>query len=118
MDQLQMRVERTLTLSTYLAVWLGRLPGKKNLFWLSAGFPLSAEPQTMRSGPDDRATDEMAAIFDQLQHETDARLETARSPSFPWMFAAIRENSRESTPPTFQDSSTPIRDSALRYAMT
>jgi VWFA-related protein len=83
MDQLQMRVERTLHSLDYLAVWLSRLPGKKNLFWLSAGFPLSAEPQTMRNGPDAAVTTKWLATFDQLQHDTDARLETARVAVFP-----------------------------------
>ena len=45
MDRLQVRVEQTLQSLDGVAAWLGRLPGRKNLYWLSAGFPLSAEPR-------------------------------------------------------------------------
>jgi VWFA-related protein len=83
MGQLQMRVERTLHSLDYLAVWLSRLPGKKNLFWLSAGFPLSAEPQTMRDGLSNSESTKWFTSYAQLQHDTDARLETARVAVFP-----------------------------------
>jgi VWFA-related protein len=83
MDRLQMRVDQTLSSLDALAVWLGHLPGKKNLYWLSAGFPLSAEPQTMRNGVDDRASERWLQSYSLLQHETDTRLEAARVAVFP-----------------------------------
>lgn len=83
MDRLQMRVEQTLRSLDGLAAWLGRFPGKKNLYWLSAGFPLSAEPQTMRNGVDDRASEKWLQSYSLLQHETDTRLEAARVAVFP-----------------------------------
>lgn len=83
MDRLQMRVEQTLSSLDALAVWLGHLPGKKNVYWLSAGFPLSAEPQTMRNGIDDRASERWLQSYSVLQHETDTRLEAARVAVFP-----------------------------------
>jgi VWFA-related protein len=83
MDRLQMRVEQTLRSLDGVATWLGRFPGKKNLYWLSAGFPLSAEPQTMRNGVDDRASEKWLTTYAQLQHETDTRLEAARVAVFP-----------------------------------
>ena len=83
MDRLQLRVGQTLRSLDGLAVWLGRFPGKKNLYWLSAGFPLSAEPQTMRNGVDDRASEKWLASYAQLQHETDIRLEASRVAVFP-----------------------------------
>jgi VWFA-related protein len=83
MDRLHMRVIQTLQSLDSLAKWLGHLSGKKNLFWLSAGFPLFAEPQTMRDG----FTNLMAARFKesyiQLQQETDKRLEASRVAVFP-----------------------------------
>jgi VWFA-related protein len=83
MDRLQMRVEQTLRSLDGVATWLGRFPGKKNLYWLSAGFPLSAEPQTLRNGVDDQASEKWLATYAQLQHETDTRLEAARVAVFP-----------------------------------
>jgi VWFA-related protein len=83
MDRLQMRVEQTLQSLDGVAAWLGRLPGRKNLYWLSAGFPLSAEPQTLRNGVDDRASERWLQSYALLQHETDTRLEAARVAVFP-----------------------------------
>jgi VWFA-related protein len=83
MDRLQMRVEQTLRSLDGVAAWLSRFPGKKNLYWLSAGFPLSAEPQTMRNGVDDRASERWLQSYSLLQHETDTRLEAARVAVFP-----------------------------------
>jgi VWFA-related protein len=74
MDRLQVRVEQTLQSLDGVAAWLGRLPGRKNLYWLSAGFPLSAEPQTMRNGVNDRASERWLQSYALLQHETDTRL--------------------------------------------
>jgi VWFA-related protein len=83
MDRLQVRVEQTLQSLDGVAAWLGRLPGRKNLYWLSAGFPLSAEPQTMRNGVNDRASERWLQSYALLQHETDTRLEAARVAVFP-----------------------------------
>jgi VWFA-related protein len=83
MDRLQMRVEQTLQSLAAMATWLGRLPGKKNLYWLSAGFPLSAQPQTMRNGVDDRPSEKWLQSYSLLQHATDTRLESARVAVFP-----------------------------------
>jgi VWFA-related protein len=83
MDRLQVRVEQTLQSLDGVAAWLARLPGRKNLYWLSAGFPLSAEPQTLRNGVDDRANEKWLQSYTLLQHETDTRLEAARVAVFP-----------------------------------
>jgi VWFA-related protein len=83
MDRLQMRIEQTLRSLDSLAAWLGHLPGKKNLYWLSAGFPLSAEPQTMRDGLENRTSERWLESYSRLQHETDTRLEAARVAVFP-----------------------------------
>jgi VWFA-related protein len=83
MDRLQMRVEQTLRSLDSLAAWLAHLPGKKNLYWLSAGFPLSAQPQTMRDGFNNRLSERWLESYSQLQHETDTRLEAARVAVFP-----------------------------------
>jgi hypothetical protein len=83
MDRLGMRVEQTLRSLDGLAAWLAHLPGKKNLYWLSAGFPLSAEPQTLRDGLTNQMTARWRENYLQLQHETDKRLEAARVAVFP-----------------------------------
>ena len=84
MDQLSTRVGRTLWSLNRLAIWLEHLPGKKNLYWLSAGFPLSAEPLTVTSGDDDDFLGpRWFRAYNQLQHETDTRLEAARVAIFP-----------------------------------
>jgi VWFA-related protein len=83
MDRLQLRIEQTLRSLDSLAAWLGHLPGKKNLYWLSAGFPLSAEPQTMRDGLENRTSERWLESYSRLQHETDTRLEAARVAVFP-----------------------------------
>jgi VWFA-related protein len=82
MGRLQIRAQQTLRSLDLLAVWLSRFPGKKNLFWLSAGFPLSAEPQTARDGLSDAENAKWLRSFADLQHDTDARLETPVSPCF------------------------------------
>jgi VWFA-related protein len=83
MGRLQIRAQQTLRSLDLLAVWLSRFPGKKNLFWLSAAFPLSAEPQTARDGLSDEQNSRWLRSFADLQHDTDARLETARVAVFP-----------------------------------
>ncbi len=84
MDQLSTRVGRTLWCLNRIAIWLEHLPGKKNLYWLSAGFPLSAEPLTVTSGDDDDFLGpRWFRAYNQLQHETDTRLEAARVAVFP-----------------------------------
>jgi VWFA-related protein len=83
MGRLLLRVEQTLRSLDSLAIWLNRFPGKKNLYWLSAGFPLSAEPQTMRDGFTNQMTARYRESYSQLQHETDKRLEAARVAVFP-----------------------------------
>jgi hypothetical protein len=48
MGALEVRVKDTLTAFSTIAQWLARYPCKKNVYWLSAGFPLEAEPQQFR----------------------------------------------------------------------
>ena len=83
MDRLSMKVTLTLSALDSLAVWLEHFPGHKNLFWLSEGFPLSAEPQGFRNVDRPGLSARYQRNFLALQQETDKRLESARVAVFP-----------------------------------
>jgi VWFA-related protein len=83
MDRLSMKVTLTLSGLDSLAAWLEHFPGHKNLFWLSEGFPLSAEPQSFRNADSPGLSQRYQRNFLTLQQETDKRLESARVAVFP-----------------------------------
>ena len=83
MDRLTMKVTLTLSALDSLAAWLQHFPGKKNLFWLSEGFPLSAEPQGFRNPDSPGLSATWHRNFLELQQETDKHLESARVAVFP-----------------------------------
>jgi VWFA-related protein len=83
MDRLTMRVILTLESLNSLAAWLEQYPGKKNLFWLSEGFPLTAQPQGFRNPNKVFNSARFRESYLQMQQRTDKRLETARVAVFP-----------------------------------
>ena len=48
-DRLDQRVNTTITQLSYLTQWLGSYRGRKNVFWLSTGFPLISTPHSART---------------------------------------------------------------------
>ncbi len=48
-DRLDQRVNTTISQLSYLTQWLGSYPGRKNVFWLSTGFPLISAPHTVQT---------------------------------------------------------------------
>lgn len=45
--QLNQRVDRVVSQLSVLTQWLGSYPGRKNVFWLSTGFPLISAPHSV-----------------------------------------------------------------------
>jgi VWFA-related protein len=85
MGKLEQRVQTTLSSFLVLAKWLNKYPGRKNVYWLSAGFPLQAEPSSLlgesTSHADSRSN--LAGELALMQRETDKELESARVAIFP-----------------------------------
>lgn len=83
--KLEQRVQTTLSSFLILAKWLNKYPGRKNVYWLSAGFPLQAEPSSYlgRSLGNSNAKSNLAGELELMQRETDKELESARVAIFP-----------------------------------
>ncbi|HZD77514.1 MAG TPA: VWA domain-containing protein, partial [Acidobacteriaceae bacterium] len=83
MGELEIRVKNTLTAFSSIAQWLARYPGKKNVYWLSAGFPLTAEPQQFRRQDGVSGDAAFRRDFFELQQRVNHELASARIALFP-----------------------------------
>jgi VWFA-related protein len=83
MGGLEIRVKDTLTAFSAIAQWLARYPGKKNVYWLSAGFPLEAEPQQFRGTDGTVADASFREDYFELQQKVSHQLTAARVALFP-----------------------------------
>ena len=83
MGQLEVRVKDTLDAFSAISQWLAHYPGKKNVFWLSAGFPLTAEPQQFRNQDGVSANAIYREDYFPLQQKVNQQLATARIALFP-----------------------------------
>lgn len=87
MEKLGQRVQTTLGSFDGLAAWLSKFPGRKNVYWLSSGFPLQAEASgylgtgalSMHPGNVDNLSAELLL----MQQAMDKRLEGARVAIYP-----------------------------------
>ena len=76
------RVQTTLLSFGGLANWLGKYHGRKNVYWLSSGFPLQVEPSgAMGDNPANKSN--LAAELLLMQQATDKELESARVAIYP-----------------------------------
>ena len=72
------RIRMTLDAFDQLALYLGSIPGRKNVIWFSGSFPIGLDPDpTMRNGFD------AAHIFEKEIHETSENLTEARISVYP-----------------------------------
>jgi VWFA-related protein len=72
------RIRMTLDAFDQLALYLGGIPGRKNIIWFSASFPIGLDPDaTMRNGFD------AAHIFEKEIRETSENLAAARVSVYP-----------------------------------
>lgn len=72
------RIRMTLDAFDQLALYLGGIPGRKNIIWFSASFPIGLDPDsTMRNGFD------AARIFEKEIRETSENLTAARVSVYP-----------------------------------
>ena len=78
LEKMSQRVQTVLGDFNSLAKWLGKYPGKKNVYWLSTGFPLIAVPQS-HGGP----STSFRGLFASQQREMDKNLQLARIAIFP-----------------------------------
>lgn len=78
LEKMSQRVQTVLGDFNSLAKWLSKYPGKKNVYWLSTGFPLVAVPQS-HGGP----STSFRGIFASQQREMDKNLQLARIAIFP-----------------------------------
>jgi VWFA-related protein len=80
------RAQTTMDCFSALAQWLAPYPGRKNVYWLSGGFPLQGQPfgvagyslNTPGLGPDSKGAHPIP-----MQQKTDKELETARIAIYP-----------------------------------
>jgi VWFA-related protein len=73
------RGQMTLDDFSSMAKWLGVYPGRKNVFWLSSGFPLEGQPfGVLGPGPGTQAGQRLP-----MQEKTDKALENARVAIYP-----------------------------------
>jgi hypothetical protein len=66
-----------------IAQWLALYPGKKNVYWLSAGFPLEAEPQQFRGKDGALGDASFREDYFELQQKVNQQLAAARIALFP-----------------------------------
>ncbi|MGI8771933.1 MAG: VWA domain-containing protein [Acidobacteriaceae bacterium] len=83
MGALEVRVKDTLGAFSAIAQWLQHYPGKKNVFWLSAGFPITAEPQQFRGQDGVSGSAVFREDYFGLQQRVNQQLATARIAIFP-----------------------------------
>ena len=79
------RAQTTLNSFSTIAQWLKPYPGRKNIFWLSAGFPLEGQPFGLLgydslhpAGPGDQVGERSP-----MQQKTDKELQSARIAIYP-----------------------------------
>jgi VWFA-related protein len=80
------RARTTLNCFSALAQWLAPYPGKKNVYWLSGGFPLQGQPfgvagydvNSPGMGPDTKGSHPLP-----MQQQTDKELQSARVAIYP-----------------------------------
>ena len=85
-DRQANRAQTTMDCFSALAQWLAPYPGRKNVYWLSGGFPLQGQPfgvagyslNTPGLGPDTKGGHPIP-----MQQKTDKELETARVAIYP-----------------------------------
>jgi VWFA-related protein len=80
----ELRVQEALSNFGSLAAWLGAYPGRKNVFWLSTGFPLITVPHAFASdkGPGTQA-ENFRGRHSAEQNEVGKSLQLARVAIFP-----------------------------------
>jgi VWFA-related protein len=85
-DRQANRAQTTLDCFSALAQWLAPYPGKKNVYWLSAGFPLQGQPfgvDTYNSGSPGLGRDTKGGHPIPMQQQTDKQLQSARVTIYP-----------------------------------
>jgi VWFA-related protein len=82
MARLSIRVQTVFSNFDALADWLGKYPGKKNVFWLSTGFPLIGVPTSFSDGKTQGA-ENFRGRFAAEQSDLDRRMQLARIAIFP-----------------------------------
>jgi VWFA-related protein len=83
MGDLEIRVKDTMSAFSAIAQWLALYPGKKNVYWLSAGFPLEAEPQQFRGKDGALGDASFREDYFELQQKVNQQLAAARIALFP-----------------------------------
>ncbi len=82
-QKLSQRVQTTLLSFGDLAKWLGKYQGRKNVYWLSSGFPLQAEPSGVMGGDNPANKSNLAGELLLMQQTMDKELESARVAIYP-----------------------------------
>jgi VWFA-related protein len=84
-ERLGERAQTTLNNFSAIAMWLNRYPGRKNVYWLTAGFPLQGQPfgvigytQMNPTGPPNHGSQAIP-----MQSSTDKELESANVAIYP-----------------------------------
>ena len=83
-DRQANRAQTTMDCFSALAQWLAPYPGRKNVYWLSGGFPLQGRPFGVAGySVTDLAPDTKGGHPIPMQQRTDKQLETARVAIYP-----------------------------------
>jgi len=83
-NRVELRVRMVLQSLSAVAQWLGQYPGRKNVFWLSTGFPLIAGPRQFASDSGTGGGSEsFRGRYAAEQAEMDQKLQLARVAIFP-----------------------------------
>ena len=83
-DRQANRAQTTMDCFSALAEWLAPYPGRKNVYWLSGGFPLQGRPFGVAGySVTDLAPDTKGGHPIPMQQRTDKQLETARVAIYP-----------------------------------
>ena len=83
-DRQANRAQTTMNCFSALAQWLAPYPGRKNVYWLSGGFPLQGRPFGVAGySVTDLAPDTKGGHPIPMQQKTDKQLETARVAIYP-----------------------------------
>jgi VWFA-related protein len=82
-EKLGQRVQTTLESFGGLAKWLGKYQGRKNVYWLSSGFPLQVEPSGSMGGDNPTNRSNLAGELLLMQKAMDKQLESSRVAIYP-----------------------------------
>ncbi len=82
-DRQAQHAQKTLDNFSALARWLSSYPGRKNVYWLTAGFPLQGQGFTGGALPHLAGTAETGGQTVPMQEKTDKELENARVAIYP-----------------------------------